>query len=273
VVDLAAGPSGDGKRKKRRKPAKRRAKRDEDDEDDESGDDVEPEDVRRGGEIAKLINRIIDDTIAAPLAAAGFKRSGRTWRRQVDEGVTQVVNVQWSSRDRGEGGVEGWFALNAGVYFRALAESIALYPITNSPTEYDCHVRRRPGLPGGKGWTVRAPGVAKPDPDAKGLLGDFFSWLGRRADSKAAAQYARVPQELRDALEKDAFAWLERVSTLRGARDVFARGPDMFWGAHASLLLGEREEAVRILNRVLATAHPDFAETVRAWGRKQGLVA
>ena len=272
VVDLAAGPSGDGKRKKRRKPTKRRAKAsegNEDDEDAEGGDDAEPEDVRRGGEIAKVINRIIDDAIAAPLAAAGFKRSGRTWRRQVDDGVIQVVNVQWSSRDSG---AEGWFALNAGVYFRALAESIALYPITNSPKEYDCHVRRRPGSPGG-GWRVRVPGVAKPDPDVKGLLGDFFSWLDRRADSKAAGQDVKATQGLRDALEKDGFEWLERVSTLRGARDEFARGRDMFWGAHASLLLGEREEAVRILNRVLAKANPEFAETVRAWGRKQGLIA
>ena len=117
------------------------------------------------------------------------------------------------------------------------------------------------------------PGVAKPDPEVKGLLGDFFSWLDRRADSKAAGQDVKATQGLRDALEKDGFAWLERVSTLRGARDEFARGRDMFWGAHASLLLGEREEAVRILNRVLAKANPEFAETVRAWGRKQGLIA
>jgi len=270
VVDLAAGPAGDGKRKKRRKPAKRRETADAGDEDDEGSDDVEPEDVRRGGEIAKLINRIIDDAIAGPLAAAGFKRSGRTWRRQVDDGVIQVVNVGWSSRD---GGVEGWFGLNAGVYFRALAESIALYPVTSSPKEHDCHVRRRAGPPGGNGWRVRAPGVAKPDPDVKGLLGDFFSWLDRRADNKAPGQHARATQGLRDALEKDAFAWLERVSTLRGARDVFARGPDMFWGAHASLLLGEREEAVRILNDALAQAkaNPEFSETIRVWGRKHGL--
>ena len=265
VVDLAAGPLGDGTRKKRPRRAKRR-------EADEGSDDVESEDVRRGGEIAKLINRIVDEAIAAPLATAGFRRSGRTWRRQVDDGVTQVVNVGWSSRD---GRAEGWFGLNAGVYFRALAESIALYPITNSPKEHDCHVRRRFGPPGGNGWTVRLPGAAKPDPDVGKLLGGLFSWLDRRADSKAPEQHARATRELRETLDRDALPWLERVSALRAARDVWAKGPDMFWGAHASLLLGEREEAARILNRVLegAKGNPEFSEMVRTWGRKQGLIA
>jgi hypothetical protein len=269
VVDLAAGPLGDGTRKKRPKPAKRRRSRDEP---DEGNDAVESEDVRRGGEIAKLINRIIDEAIAAPLALAGFQRSGRTWRRQVDDGVIQVVNMGWSSRDRG---VEGWFGLNAGVYFRALAESIALFPLTNSPKEHDCHLRRRHGPPGGNGWTVRVPGVAKPDSDAGRLLGGVFSWLDRRADSKAAKQHVRATRELHETLERHAFPWLERVSTLRAARDVWAKGPDMFWGAHASLLLGEREEAARILNRVLegAKGNPEFSEMVRTWGRKQSLIA
>jgi hypothetical protein len=287
VVDVTAGPLGDGKRTKRPKRATRRrgrtsgthsAVRAADDDAVDAGDDeaaeaegeVESEDVRRGGEIAKLINRIVDEAIAAPLAAAGFRRSGRTWRRHLDNGAVHVVNVQWSPRDRG---VEGWFALNAGVYFPALAESLALYPMTNAPKEYDCHVRRRPSVPGRNGWRVRVPGVATPDPDVKGLLACFFSWLDRRADNKAVAQHATAVRELREVLERHAFPWLEGVSTLPGARDALLRGPDMFWAAHASLLLGEREEAAQILKRVLARANPEFAETVRTWGRTQGLIA
>ena len=294
VVDLASGPSGDGKRMKRPKPAKRRSggrsgkkaaeratkggtgdsgdDRDEGDDGDEGGDDVESEDVRRGGEIAKLINRIIDESITAPLATAGFRRTGRTWRRSVDEGVIQVVNVQWSPRD---GGVEAVFWLNAGVYIRALAESIALYAITASPKEYDCQLRRRPGPPGGNGWRVRLPSVENEDPEAKGWFIEFFSWLARRAENKLVEQAARAPREMREALEQHAFPWLERVSTLSGARDELLRGPDMFWAAHASLLLGEREAAARIVEKTLARAksNPEYSEMVRAWGRTHGLIA
>ena len=263
VVDIAAGPFGDGRRKPRRKPAKRKPHADDD------ADDVESEDVRRGGELGKLINRIIDEAIAEPLAAAEFKRSGRTWRRRLGDGAVQVVNVQWSPRND----VEGWFALNTGVYFPALAELIAELPVTAAPKEYDCHVRRRSASPDRGGWQVRVPGIAKPDPDLPRLFGDFFSWLDRRADRKAPDQHARATRELREALERDAFPWLERVSMLRGARDEFIRRGPAFWAAHASLLLGERDEAARIVERELANAKSERAEMIRKWGRQHGLIA
>ena len=293
VVDLAAGPHGDGRRIERSKPRKKRRKhpghapagkraaqgsdadanddRDETSEDrDEADASVEPEDVRRGGEVGRLINHIIDESIAAPLAAAGFRRSGRTWRRYLDEGVVQVVNVQWSPRSQGE----GWFTLNAGVYFPALARSIADFPVTESPKEWDCHVRERPLPVGVGGWTVRVPGQAKPDADlGTGRIAAFFSWLDRRADRKAAGHQERATRELRESVERRAFPWLERVSTLRGARDnLLERGP-VFWAAHASLILGERDEASRILERELKRANAEYAETLRRWGREHGLVA
>jgi hypothetical protein len=305
VVDLADGPSGDGTRKAQSKPAKPRGRTrgnragkragkragngaatgaqkkslgdtddsteagDERDDDGGEAEAVPDEDTRRGGELAKLINGIIDESIAAPLAAAGFRRAGRTWRHHLDDGAIQVVNVQWSPRDR----VEGWFTLNAGVYFPALARLIAEFPVTDSPKEYDCHVRKRPLPLGISGWTVRVPGGAEPDSDMKGLFGGLFSWLDRRADRKAAEQQARAPRELREALDQHAFPWLERVSTLRGARDELTRRGPAFWGAHVSLLLGEREEAARILERELAKAIPEYAETIRKWGRQHGLLA
>ena len=296
VMDLADGPFGDGrrlerpktkktKRKKRsegerasRSTGKRAAKHDDgdagDDADDNAGESadesVEREDKRRGGEIGKLINRIVDTAIAAPLAAAGFKRAGRTWRRFLDEGVVQVVNVQWSPRS---GGVEGWFTLNAGVYFPALARSLAMGAVTASPKEFECHVRYRPLLPGRGGWTVRVPGAAKLDPDlGTGRIAAFFNWLDQRADRKAPAQHEKATRELRESLEQHGFPWLERVSTIRGARDEFMRRGPSFWAAHASLVLGERDEARQILERELARAKPEYAETLREWGGKNGLI-
>ncbi len=286
LVDLAAGPFGDGKRSERRKAAKPRGTRkkeradravdddaDADDREveDEDNPDVEREDVRRGGEIANLINRIVDDAIAEPLAAAGFKRSGRTWRRTLDNGLVHVVDVQWSPRDRG---VEGSFGLGAGVYSRELAESIALYKPTRSPKEYDCQVRLRPGPHGRASWRVRVPGIATPDPDVTGFLARVFGWLDRRADGKAGDQQMKATRELRETLERHAFPAFERLSTLRGVRDELARSPDLYWAAHASLLLGDREEAKQLLERALkkATGNPEFSGMVREWGSRKGLL-
>ena len=237
---------------------------------DDAGD-VEPEDLRRGGEVAELINRIVDAAIAAPLAAAGYRRSGRTWRRSLDDGAIQVVNVQWSPRNRGEGS----FSLNAGVYFPALTTSLALFPATKTPKEWDCHVRFRPRLRGARGWDVRVPGVADVDPDiADGLFKSFFSWLDRRADRKAPEQQQRATRELRESLEREAFPWLDRVSTIQGARDELLRRGPLFWAAHASLLLGEREAAAGILERELvkSKSNPEYTETIRKWGHANGLM-
>jgi hypothetical protein len=281
VVDLAAGPHGDGKRLSRPRSAKRRKRaapkhatpapdRDAVDEDDREADEaVEPEDLRRGGEVAKLINRIVNESIAEPLAAAGFRRSGRMWRRYLDDGVVQVVNIQWSPRRE----VEGSFTLNAGVYFPTLARSIALFPVTTTPKEHDCHVREHPRPPSVGTWTVRVPGVAKPDPElGEGLFQKFFSWLDRRADEKAPEAHERAKRELRESLERWAFPWLEQVSTLRGARDHLAKRGPRFWAAHASLLLGERDEAKRYVEQELARSGHEYAEKVLRWGREHGLI-
>jgi hypothetical protein len=251
-------------RRSRKSPAKSVGR------EDDAGD-VEPEDLRRGGEVAELINRIVDDAIAAPLASTGYRRSGRTWRRSLDGGAIQVVNIQWSPRNPGEGS----FSLNAGVYFPSLATSIALFPVTKTPKESDCHVRFRPQLRGGRGWEVRVPGMADEDSDiGDGLLKSFFSWLDRRADRKAPEQQERTTRESRESLEREAFPWLERVSTLRGARDELLRRGPLFWAAHASLLLGERAEAARILTLDVAKSksNPEYNETICEWGRANGLL-
>ena len=278
LVDLAAGPFGDGTTAGTPKQTKTGGKRkkpkpavDDDVIEDEDDPAVEREDARRGGEIVKLINRIVDDAIAAPLAAASFKRTGRTWRRTLDNGLVHVVNVQWSPRD---GGVEGVFGLNTGVYSRELAESIALYKPTGSPKAHDCQVQLRAGPSGRSSWRVRVPGIAEPDLEVTGFFGRAFAWLDRRADSKAGDQHAKATRELREALERHALPAFERISTLRGMRDELARSPELFFAAHASVLIGEREQAKQLLEHTLKRSkrNPEYAELVREWGRRQGLL-
>src|SRR6266498_5900662 len=98
-------------------------------------------------EIGKVIDRVAVDALTAPLKAAGYRRTGRTWRRRLKDAV-QVVHVQAS---RSNVGADGRFTLTAGVYFPALAARLALFPPLDDPAEHDCHVRTRP-LPPGRHW-------------------------------------------------------------------------------------------------------------------------
>ena len=100
-------------------------------------------------EIAKVIDRIAADALAAPLKAAGYKKSGRTWRRYLEDSV-QVIQVQAS---RHNAGPDGKFWLNAGVYFPAMARRFPVFPVTETPAESDCHLRYRPRAPQTKDGT------------------------------------------------------------------------------------------------------------------------
>ena len=128
LVDLAAGPFGGGKRKKRPQATKRRRKRRRDEGDDDEDRDVEPEDIRRGGEIAVLINRITDEAIADPLAAAGFKRSGR-----VRGAVCSTTDSFTWSTCIGVRGIAGWKACFRWVPVSTLASSPKALRCTSRP--------------------------------------------------------------------------------------------------------------------------------------------
>jgi hypothetical protein len=165
---------------------------------------------------------------------------------------------------------EGEFALNAGVYFPALAARLALFPPTDAPREMDCQVRTRPMPPGRHWWKVRAAGASTPDPGAGRVLGTMFSWLDRWADRQADRTNARAAQELHGVLERYGLPWLERMVELSNARDELARRGPLLWAAAASLELGERAAAAQLLARAVAAA-PAKADDLRRWGRVNGL--
>jgi len=98
----------------------------------------------------------------------------------------------------------------------------------------------------------------------------MFSWLDRWADRRASRTNARATQELRQALERYALPWLERVIDLPSARGELARRGPLWWAAAASLELGEPAAAARLFAQALAAA-PAKADDLRRWGRANGL--
>jgi hypothetical protein len=220
-------------------------------------------------QVTRLIKAIALEALGDPLQKAGFDRTNLTWRRRADPGAVQVINVQMG---RGRNRADGQLTLNAGVYFPALARRIGDFPAVEDPEEHDCQVRTRPVPLGRQWWDVRLAGVSKVDPDAGALLGRLFSWLDRRADSRADERNERVKQELRESFDRCALPWLERVSSLAGARDELERRGPLKWAVAASLELGERDMAVTLFRRALEKASPEHAEHLREWGQTHALV-
>jgi hypothetical protein len=218
-------------------------------------------------DLSKLIDQIAGEALADPLRAAGYRKTGRTWRRRTD-GCIQVVNVQGS---RHSGGADGRFYLNLGVYFPALAVRLALFEPTDAPNESDCHLRLRVTPAGKSYWAVHLVGGAPAEPDAEKVLGAVFSWLDRRADRRGPQKNDRVRSDLREALEQRALPWLDRMQDLRTSRQALVDCGDLQVAAAASLVLGDRDDARRLLERLLAK-RPASREHLREWGRANGVI-
>ena len=81
-----------------------------------------------------------------------------------------------------------------------------------------------------------------------------------------------MKQELRESVDRYALPWLERVSTLAGARGELERRGPLKWAVAASLELGERETASALFRQALEKASPEHAEHLREWGETHALV-
>ena len=220
-------------------------------------------------DISKLIDGIAVDALGDPLKSAGYRKSGRTWRRRTNDSI-QVINVQGS---RHSGGASGRFFVNAGVYFPALATRLAIFQPTDTPDESHCHLRTRVTPPRKNGWEVHLVGGVKPEPDAGRVLGAVFSWLNRRADRRAPQTNDKVPEsELREALEQRALPWLNQMADLRAARQALIDEGDLHTAAAASLELAEQREARRLFEDLLAK-RTGASDDLRAWGRANGLLS
>lgn len=145
-------------------------------------------------------NKKLQLALAPALKTRGFTKERATWRKP-NAGSICVLNLQGSQ----------WgpsFYVNLGVYFRALGTK-------NSPTEYHCHLRAR--------------------------LTDLVSERERVNDlldfEKTIPPEVRF-KELEEAILSHGIPWLDRVSTIPGARGycLDAKAPRVT--GDASQLLG-----------------------------------
>lgn len=137
--------------------------------------------------MASELNKQIQRVLAPVLKPYGFRKAGATWRRPYTDsiGVLNLQGSQW-----------GWsFYVNVGVYFRALGGKAA-------PLEYDCQMRTRlDSLLPSRDRLLQVLDCEDPIAEAKGF------------------------QELAAAVTNYGVAWLDRVSTIAGARDYFRGAP------------------------------------------------
>jgi hypothetical protein len=199
-------------------------------------------------ETGKALDTIARLALAPTLKERGFRKAGRTWRRPgAITGSVHVVNLQGSAWNDG---MEGQCALNAGVYFESLAESLGLGRVTGAPTEPDCHVRIRPAM-------LRPEGCD--------------TWFAFRADDARSLEAAAGGLDL--LFREQAEPWLLQCSTLSGAKDELIRRGQRWQAAAVSLELGDRLAAATLLQEALAEAPTTYARHLVQWGVRHALLA
>jgi hypothetical protein len=192
--------------------------------------------------IANAIDAVIRNGLAQELKAAGFRKTGRTWRSSAGDPL-RVTNLQGSSWNSGD---SGRFTINLGVYFAAAANLHGVFPVTDRPTEPDCLVRQRIGplMPQGLDhwWEV-------------GTTTDL-ELLGRQV-AACWTTYGRP--------------WLVAHSDPRVARAHLAMRGHHWWAAIFSVMLGEEQAARDFIDRAIADA-PNNAGLQRRLSSWKGTV-
>src|SRR4051812_25927905 len=87
------------------------------------------------------LDSVANSGLTARLKAEGFRKAGRTWRRQFGpDGAVHIVNLQGSMFSTR---AQGRCALNVAIYFPVLAELLGIGAPTDVPAEAVAHLRRR----------------------------------------------------------------------------------------------------------------------------------
>lgn len=193
---------------------------------------------------AKMVGALITRGVVPVLKPLGFKRSGTTFRRELDECI-QVVNVQssqWNDRDHAR------FTINLGIYFPAVEVPLADFLKSSlgesGPRASQCHLRQRIG------------GVLQTARDL---------WWTLRPGEPAAS----VVTEVEAALRGPAMQWFERnarPTALLSSTELVTRASVL----GAALLAGNDAVARQLAHEFLDDS-PEETE-LREWLVARGLV-
>jgi hypothetical protein len=193
------------------------------------------------------LDSVANSGLAAQLKGERFRKTGRTWRRQVEpDGAIQIVNLQGSmfgTRSSGRA------ALNVAIYFPVLAELLGLGALTDRPTEADAHLRRRASM-------------LTPDADD--------TWIEFEADD--VASIARTGASFLQLYCDFGAPWLDRFSTLRAARDEFARTGSAWQASAASLAFNDVSAARSFAAEALIHASSTTRPHLERWAARHKLL-
>ena len=189
-------------------------------------------------EIGKRIASIVDLGLDPYLKEQGFRRRGVNFFR-ADGDAIQVVTVQSSQWNYGD---TGRFRLNFGVHFPAVAEVLGGNKMPQVPKEHYCLLRAIFGFPD-LWWKV------EPATDERTMAGELTAYC-----------------------EKLVWPWLQKNQSLAEAAatlEIERFGSNLRVAAAARLVLGERDQAKRLVRKCIAdfeksleTAHPTNVEIV-----------
>ncbi len=176
--------------------------------------------------------------IAPGLKAAGYRKQGFKFHQKASPTVVRLVNLQSSQWNSGS---DGRFTVNLGVYHRDLAALHDTIPVFESPLVHQCIVQRRLGflMPCNR---------------------DFWWTINNKANLAALSAGVAL------SWSKYGKSWLESNSSLAGARKFFLASKSHFLAAMASLAMGERTEAEKLLAAAIRDA-PLLKERIDAWRR------
>ena len=193
------------------------------------------------------LDSVANAGLAPQLKAERFRKVGRTWRRRVEpDQAIQIVNLQGSMF--ATAGL-GRAALNVAVYFPVLAELLGLGALTETPSEADAHLRRRAAM-------------LKPE--------GRDTWIEFTADDPASI--ANAGADCLTLYRDFGAPWLDRVGTLRGARNEFVRTNSMWHAAAASIALQDLTAARSFIAEALTHASATTRPHLEQWATRHALV-
>nr|WP_086940652.1 DUF4304 domain-containing protein [Thaumasiovibrio occultus] len=189
-------------------------------------------------EIGKRIDQVVKEGLSKVMKENGFKKSGRTFLKETQDGW-KIVNIQASS---GNLGADGKFAINLGIINNEIAEKSGLN-IPSKPKEYDAIVRERLG---------------------KLVHGEDYWWeISDQTDISSLAK------EITETMSGYGFPWLHKYSNIKDISEKLKQQPSL-QSIAAALLAGNEPEAKARYDQIL-TERPAAKSRLKSWAKSSGL--